>query len=470
MGDQETSSTGSAPLSAEEATVLERMRWTVRLQATAGALVFARALLIRHLTPVPGITASVVAMVAVAFGVTGLVAALGRRRRGPALAVFFRRALNGLVGVDVALCLLNVHVSGGANSFALPLVPLPMVMFGAFLPPRDAFAHAALASVLLGAALAAEHAGLLENVCLNMHGLACGPPSMEIALARYLTVVLMTFLASYITSFIGAGLRTQEACARRLAEERGHLAELRTRFVTMASHEFRTPLAVIRGASEALGRYLDRMSAAQRRARIERIGAAVEHMTDLLEDVLLTGRAEAGKVVAAPERVRLAALCRAVVAEIETTVGRTHALVVAARCGDAEAVLDPKLLRRALGNLLSNAVKYSADGSTVKLEVSRDDERFTLRVRDQGIGIPAEQQRRLFEPFERGANVGTRPGTGLGLTIAKQSVDLLGGSIVVESAVGAGTTVTVTLPAVPVSELAGGSGSARVSILSRGTA
>jgi len=191
------------------------------------------------------------------------------------------------------------------------------------------------------------------------------------------------------------------------------------------------------------------MSAAQRRARIERIGAAVEHMTELLEDVLLTGRAEAGKVVAAPERVGLAALCRAVVAEMETTVGRTHALVVAARCGDAEAVLDPKLLRRALGNLLSNAVKYSADGSTVKLEVSRDDERFTLRVRDQGIGIPAEQQRRLFEPFERGAHVGTRAGTGLGLTIAKQSVDLLGGSIAVESAVGAGTTVTVTLPAVP---------------------
>jgi len=446
MAEVKTSANGPEGLSAEETTLLERLRWTLRLHVTAGTLVLARALVIRHLAPVPGIAGIAFALLAVVLGATALVAVLRHRYRGPALRVFYRRALNFLAIVDIGILVLNVQVSGGANSFALPLLLLPMVMFGAFLPPRDAFAHAAVASVLLGAVLLGEHLGLLANVCLHIPGLACGPPSKEIALARYLTCAVMMFLASYITSFIGDGLRDQEASARRLAEERGRLAELRVRFVTMVSHEFRTPLAVIRAASDTLGRYLDRLSASQRQARIERIGAAVAQMTQLLEDVLLTGRAAAGKLAVAPEPVPLAALCRDVVAEIETAVGRTHALVVAAECGDAEAVTDPRLLRRVLANLLTNAVKYSAAGSTVTLEVRRDEDHVRLRVRDQGIGIPADDQRRLFEPFERGANVGTRPGSGLGLTITKQAVELLGGTIAVESAVGAGTTVEVTLP------------------------
>ena len=111
-------------------------------------------------------------------------------------------------------------------------------------------------------------------------------------------------------------------------------------------------------------------------------------------------------------------------------------------------MLDKELLRSAITNLLSNAVKYSPEGSTVQFTLSCDAQRFTLQIRDHGIGIPAEDQKRIFTQFQRAKNVGTTPGTGLGLAITAEAVRLHGGTIKVESDLGVGTVFTITIPLV----------------------
>ena len=225
------------------------------------------------------------------------------------------------------------------------------------------------------------------------------------------------------------------------------MLRIKSRFVSMASHEFRTPLAAILAAADALGRYMDRMTPDERRARVAKIEKQVKHMTRLLEDVLTLGKAESGTLVFTPGRVDLAALCRELIAEAQPAAEATHRLVLTTAGTLDEVVVDPRLVRQILDNLLSNAVKYSPGGGTVECAITRNHKTISLRVSDQGIGIPLDDQRHLFEAFHRGANVGKVPGTGLGLAIAKKAIELHGGTVAVQSAVGVGTTITVTLRA-----------------------
>jgi len=244
-------------------------------------------------------------------------------------------------------------------------------------------------------------------------------------------------------------LREQEASARHLAEERGRLAEMRTRFISMTSHEFRTPLTAILAASESLDRYGERMTAQQRRDRLVKIKSQVKQMTELLGDLLVLGRAETGRLPFVPEPLDLERLCREMLAEVRATAATSHELVLSIAGACPEFHGDPKLLRQIVGNLLTNAVKYSPDGGRVALELARHDGAVVLRVRDQGIGVLPEDREALFEAFHRGANVGKIPGSGLGLAITQKAVELHGGRIAVESAAGAGTTFEVTLPSTP---------------------
>lgn len=220
---------------------------------------------------------------------------------------------------------------------------------------------------------------------------------------------------------------------------------LRSRFVSLVSHEFRNPLNVISGTTQLLERYPDWPPARQADC-FRRIKDAIARMLELLDDVLLVSRAEAGKLDFAPAPLAIEAFCDRLIEEFKLGSGSNHRLIFTVQGECRQPALDERLLQLILSNLIANAIKYSPTGSAVTLELLGQAEAIVFRVRDSGIGIPLEDQSRLFEAFFRAQNVGTTPGTGLGLAIAKQAIELHGGSIEVESAANVGTTFTVVLP------------------------
>lgn len=232
---------------------------------------------------------------------------------------------------------------------------------------------------------------------------------------------------------------------RQALEREKELGELKSRFITMTSHEFRTPLTAILGSTELLRHYSHTWTDNKKLLYFNRIQANVQHMIQLLEDVLLLGKAEAGKLKFEPKKLDLVQLCRTLVAELEHLPGTEHTLVFTEQCKFTNVYMDEQLLRHILGNLLSNAIKYSPIGSTVRFALICQDDTAIFQIQDQGIGIPQEDQQHLFESFYRASNVSNIAGTGLGLAIVKKAVDLHGGDITVDSQVGVGTTFTVQI-------------------------
>ena len=233
-------------------------------------------------------------------------------------------------------------------------------------------------------------------------------------------------------------------------EQQRELNELKSRFVSMTSHEFRTPLATILSSAELLRYYSDRLPKEEKDEVLGSIDTAVMRMTHMLESILVIGQADAGQLEFKPRQVHVAAFCGNLVEEVAKAAGqmsrglaRFHYVCT---FPDELALLDEKLLQHVLGNLLSNAFKYSPNGQTVDFEIDSNATEIIFRIADQGIGIPVEHLPRLFETFHRARNVGSIAGTGLGMAIVKRAVELHGGKIRVESEVGCGTTFTVTVP------------------------
>jgi two-component system, sensor histidine kinase and response regulator len=239
--------------------------------------------------------------------------------------------------------------------------------------------------------------------------------------------------------------RLQNQLKQALVREM-ELAEMRARFLAMASHDLRNPLAVIQSASDTLSRYSDRLSEEKKQERFLRIRRTIKQMIGLLDDVLTIAKAEAGKLEFHPEPLDLAALCEEIMVDFQTTIGSEHHFNVALNGVCSEVIMDSTLLYHILNNLLSNAIKYSPAGSTVTFELTCNDHETVFRIQDEGIGIPKAAQQRLFESFHRADNVGAISGTGLGLAIVKQSVDLHSGSITAESKENEGTTFTIVIP------------------------
>ena len=224
------------------------------------------------------------------------------------------------------------------------------------------------------------------------------------------------------------------------------LSEMKSKFVSIASHELRTPLATILSSAELLEHYSDNLSADDRLKMLHGIQGGVKRMNAMIEDVLIIGKAEAGALQFEPKPVDLGELCRKVVEELRGGVAKQHVIQFEHQFKRSSLNLDEKLLRHILTNLLSNAAKYSPAGSVVSLLLAERDGQALIEVGDQGIGIPPEDQARMFESFHRASNVGNRQGTGLGMTIVKKAVELHGGSISIDSQVDAGTRVSVHLP------------------------
>lgn len=238
--------------------------------------------------------------------------------------------------------------------------------------------------------------------------------------------------------------RVQMEQQRSLERER-ELNQLKSNFVSMVSHEFRTPLGIIQSSAEILDDYLEQLEAAERTEQLQSIIKNSRRMAGLMEDVLLLGRLDSGRMEFAPRALDLAALCRRLVDEVLSTTEGRCPIGFSTTGLPVEVMADERLLRHILLNLLSNAVKYSPDALPVTFRASVEDGSLHFLIRDQGIGIPDGDMPGLFEAFRRGSNVGQTPGTGLGLVIVKQSVGLHGGLISVESRP-TGTAFTVTIP------------------------
>ena len=230
-----------------------------------------------------------------------------------------------------------------------------------------------------------------------------------------------------------------------LAKER-ELNELKSRFITMTSHEFRTPLATILSSTELLEYYSHKLPESEKRELFGQIGTAIKRMTQLLNDVLDINKSEAGKIEFNPASLDLSKFCHSLVSEMQLSAGNKHEIVFTNSGDCPSAVMDEKLLGHIFSNLLSNAIKYSPSGGVVEFELACQESEAIFQIKDCGIGIPLEDRQKLFESFHRASNVGNIQGTGLGLSIVKSMVDLHGGQIQVLSEVGIGTTFTVTLP------------------------
>lgn len=237
-----------------------------------------------------------------------------------------------------------------------------------------------------------------------------------------------------------------ETAVRVALEKEKELSEIKSRFWFMIAHEIRKPLTTILGSAQLLESHIHELPELKKREYFSLIETSVKQMNNLLSEVLAFGRAEGGKLEFKPAPLDLVSFCQEVVEELQFQAGSKQKIIFINQDQCDDACLDEKLLRPIFGNLLENAIKYSPEGSNVYLELSCLNGEAIFKIKDNGIGIPPEEQKLLFESFYRAANVGDIPGHGLGLTMVKKCLELHGGQIAVDSAVGVGTTFTVKLP------------------------
>jgi PAS domain S-box-containing protein len=232
------------------------------------------------------------------------------------------------------------------------------------------------------------------------------------------------------------------------------LNELKTHFVSLVSHEFRTPMTIILSSAELL-QHSPTMNHERRTTLLKRIENSIQRMTELLEDVLHIEKTGREGIAFRPHEVHLADVCTRLIDEAVTaysanrgTERRVHLRILGETQAGQAVMLDEQLLRYILLNLIVNAFKYSPNEAPVNFDVICTQTHLVFRVQDQGIGIPSEDMPKIFELFHRGQNAGNIYGTGLGLAIVKRSVDAHGGMIECDSTVGLGTTFTVSIPRV----------------------
>ena len=224
------------------------------------------------------------------------------------------------------------------------------------------------------------------------------------------------------------------------------LNELKSRFVSMASHDLRNPLTIVLGATSLAERYARLGDFAGQLECMQRIRVATEHMTQLLNDLLILGQIESGTLKVERVTLGVEAFCKQLIEELQFDIEGQDRIQFQSSGQGKTIRADKKLLRQILVNLLMNAAKYSAVTAAIDLIVTVKEAGSVFEVRDRGIGIPIQDQQTLFQSFSRASNVGDIPGTGLGLSIVKQCVELHQGEINFTSTIGTGTTFTVVLP------------------------
>ena len=241
-------------------------------------------------------------------------------------------------------------------------------------------------------------------------------------------------------------LQQAKTDALRALEREKELNRLKSEFVSMITHDFKTPLASIQGFAGLLQAAGHTLTAAVKNRYFDKIDAAVEHMRQLLDNVLLISGAEVGKLQCHPKPLNLEAFCHDLVETLQLSQDHQSSIEFTYTGKNPQAEVDPMLLRQILSNLLSNAIKYSPEDAPIQFDLLRQDDIALFRIQDNGIGIPEANLPDLFEAFHRCHNVGQIRGTGLGLAVVKKCVEAHQGQIELESKEGVGTTVTVILP------------------------
>jgi PAS domain S-box-containing protein len=220
------------------------------------------------------------------------------------------------------------------------------------------------------------------------------------------------------------------------------------RLVRTVAHEFRTPLGLLTGSVDVLDRYWYRLTPEKRLEQNEHIRNAARQISDLVDSVTSFNQAGTDRAGNPLQILNIGDICRSIAAEVETVWCDGHEFIVsiAADCGTV--LLDNILFRRILQNLLTNACRYTPTNGTVSLHVFREKEMLMLEITDTGIGIPEEDQALIFDPFYRSRNVEGQRGLGLGLSIVRDALSQMGGTITVTSSIGKGTAVRVKIPVV----------------------
>lgn len=238
--------------------------------------------------------------------------------------------------------------------------------------------------------------------------------------------------------------RSQHELEDALSKEK-ELNEIKSRFVSMASHEFRTPLSTILSSASLIGRYQQSEEQPQRDKHISRVKDAVKHLNDLLEDFLSFGKLEEGKVETQVNLVNIHHLILEVVEELRPTL-KEGQFFETQLLSKPEFFTDKRLIKHVMINLLSNAIKFSEAGKPIHILAEDIGGKLAIHVKDEGIGIAPEDQQYLFDSFFRARNAFNIQGTGLGLHIVKRYIGLLNGEITVESALNMGTQISVSIP------------------------
>jgi two-component system sensor kinase FixL len=231
---------------------------------------------------------------------------------------------------------------------------------------------------------------------------------------------------------------------RALFQKEKELNQLKTRFVSMASHEFRTPLSAIQLSASLIDKYTEKQDTANVEKHTSKIKNSINNLTTILNDFLSLERLEAGKVEANPNWFNIISFAEEITEEMQMMTKQNQHIIYEHTGITASVFLDPNLLRNCVINLISNAVKYSGADTLIQFNTRLVDGKLILEVKDNGIGIPETDQKSLFEPFFRAHNTGDIPGTGLGLNIVDRYVGLMGGTVNCISEQNIGTTFTLS--------------------------
>ncbi len=239
-----------------------------------------------------------------------------------------------------------------------------------------------------------------------------------------------------------------EKIVKTALEKEKSLNDLKTNFISITSHEFRTPLTSVFTSTQLLDRYRKELNEEEFEAQTFKIKKAVKYLTQLLEDILTFNKADSGKLKFFPSRIDFKKTCQSNIEATVSILKEGQSIKLDYLLKNDLQFLDEKLITFILSNLLSNASKYSGAGMEIFLRIEKEEDSIKITVTDNGIGIPEENRENLFEPFSRGSNVGKISGSGLGLSIVKKAVELHNGTISIDSVISKGTSIFIKIPAI----------------------